>query len=102
MSHAPIDEVLWGKAEQAFRPGLVRHYKGGLYTAMALVAHHEKRYPMVLYVSHTYGGFNVRPAFGVDGDPDGFFDMISDDKGRVCRFRWLGGVPSDTPIKERL
>lgn len=52
-----------------FRPGLYRHYKqGNLYTALCLVTHHETRLPMVLYVSHVYGGFNVRPLYGWEAE----------------------------------
>jgi hypothetical protein len=85
-----------------FRPGLYRHYKGGLYTALALVTHHEKRMPMVLYVSHTYGGANVRPLIGWIGDPDGWNDFVTSEDGHnVRRFTLVGELPSDTPIAVR-
>lgn len=41
-------------------PGVYEHYKGGLYTVLAIVRHHEHREPMVLYVSHTTGNAQVR------------------------------------------
>lgn len=86
----------------AFRPGLYRHYKGGLYTALGLVTHHEKRAPMVLYVSHTYGGANVRPLIGWLGDADGWNDFVTPEDGHaVRRFTFVGELPSDTPIVER-
>jgi hypothetical protein len=53
------------ETQEAFRPGIYRHYKGGMYTALMLVKHHESRTPYVLYISHTYGGANVRPLFPV-------------------------------------
>jgi hypothetical protein len=55
-----------------FRPGLYQHYKGGLYTALMLVMHHETRQPMVLYISHSNASINVRPLNSVEGDPDGW------------------------------
>lgn len=102
-----------------FKPGLYRHYKGGLYTAICLVTHHETREPMVLYMSHTYGGLNVRPLHGYterpDGvrdygwkeDPDGWADVIDEaaDAGTlprlVPRFQFVGPLPSDTPVNLR-
>ena len=90
-----------------FSTGLYRHYKGGLYTAIALVTHHETRKPMVLYVSHTYGGMNVRPLHGWEGDPDGWADIIEGSPldperfpGRP-RFEYVGPLPSDTPVADR-
>lgn len=90
-------------AANEFRPGLYRHYKGGLYTAVGLVSHHETREPMVLYISHTYGGLSVRPLHGWRGDPDGFLDPIpmSVTQKMRTRFEWVGELPSDTPIVER-
>jgi len=92
-----------------FTTGLYRHYKGGLYTAIALVTHHETRKPMVLYVSHTYGGMNVRPLYGWRGDPDGWADLIDPslldpDQPRghtMPRFTYVGPLPSDTPVTKR-
>ncbi len=90
-----------------FKPGLYRHYKGGLYTAICLVTHHETRKPMVLYVSHTYGGMNVRPLHGWEGDLDGWEDVVDEaaDGGTlprlVPRFQFVGPLPSDTPVNLR-
>jgi hypothetical protein len=94
---------------EEFKPGLYRHYKGGLYTAICLVTHHETRKPMVLYVSHTYGGMNVRPLSGSHGDPDGWADtmdtaLLDTDLARgeiVQRFQYIGPLPSNIPIGER-
>lgn len=52
---------------RTFLPGIYRHYKGGLYRAIGLVAHHETREPWVLYVSLERGTMNVRPLAG-EGD----------------------------------
>jgi hypothetical protein len=83
---------------EAFRPGLYRHYKGGLYTALALVLHHESKLPMVVYVSHAYGAHRVRPLRGWPGDPDGWLDEVEVDGQRVPRFTFVSDVPTDTPI----
>lgn len=97
----------------AFKPGLYRHHKGGLYTAVCLVTHHETREPMVLYVSHQYGGMNVRPlngwaAAGDRGkceDTDAWNDLVHGayDTGDPPqrRFVFVGDLPSDTPIRDR-
>lgn len=97
-----------------FKPGLWRHYKGGLYTAIGLVTHHETRKPMVLYVSHTYGATNVRPLHGWTDehpfsggdpkDPDGWLDFVpmpEEPVLKVARFEFIGDLPSDTKITER-
>jgi hypothetical protein len=80
---------------------LYEHYKGGRYSVLGLVTHHDTRMPMVKYVSHTYGGENVRPVVGWPGDSDGWCDMVSTAGGKVPRFRYLGPLPSDIPLKER-
>jgi hypothetical protein len=109
-----------------FRPGLYRHYKGGLYTAICLVTHHETRKSMVLYVSHTYGGINVRPLVGWDDgrgqydagasgctDTDGWLDRVAIPESvssvagvhttrYVNRFEFIGELPSDIKINERV
>lgn len=82
-----------------FRPGLYRHYKGGLYSALFLVTHHETREPMVVYTSHTYGGLNVRPLTGWQGDWDGWSDWLPEHHQH--RFEFVGDLPSDVPISER-
>jgi hypothetical protein len=84
-----------------FKPGLYRHYKGGLYSALFLVTHHETREPMVVYVSHTYGGLNVRPLKPTKSDLDSWTDWVTTDEGVVPRFEFIGELPSDVPISER-
>lgn len=84
-----------------FKPGLYRHYKGGLYTAICIVTHHETRDPMVLYVSHTYGGLNVRPLHGMPGDEDAWSDKVEVDGVSTPRFEFVGDLPSDVTIGER-
>ena len=53
----------WGKPPDpsTFKPGLYRHYKGGLYYAVLLAEHHETREPCVVYASVEHGTMNVRP-----------------------------------------
>jgi hypothetical protein len=85
-----------------FKPGLYKHYKGGLYTAICLGTHHETRQPVVIYISHTYGGLNVRPLHGWLGDVDGWDDIIKiSDNEAVRRFQFVGDLPSDIPMGER-
>lgn len=94
----------------SIEPGLYRHQRsGGLYTVIGMATHHEKRLPMVKYVSHTYGGENVRPLYGWPGDPDGWLDMVEPDgtlakapsETMMLRFKFVGELPSDTKISER-
>ena len=54
-------------AFDTFRHGIYRHYKGGLYRSLSLVAHHDTREPWVLYVSLKQGSINIRPLWGPDG-----------------------------------
>jgi hypothetical protein len=83
-----------------FQPGEYVHYKGGRYTAICLVFHHETREPMVLYRSHTNGKLNVRPLRGWDRygenkpscthdcvDVDGWLDILVIESERVPRFK---------------
>lgn len=102
-----------------FKPGLYRHYKGGLYTAIGLVTHHGTREPMVLYVSLSRGGLNVRPLYPMEDDRDSWNDwvdgdgakhvmanpLVSDEKpnwpGIRRRFEFVGELPSDTPADQR-
>lgn len=74
--------------DKDFKLGLYRHYKGGYYTALGLVKHHEGS-PMVLYVCCKTGEQFVRPlrGWGKDyisthrSDPDGWLDLVEiDDK----------------------
>lgn len=85
-----------------FLPGLYEHYKGGLYVALHLVAHHDNRLPMVVYISLTYGSVNVRPLVGWPGDEDGFFDEMPIGNSTLThpRFRYIGPA-NDTPAKDR-
>jgi len=82
MTKNEIDGALW-----TFRLGIYRHYKGGLYRALSLVAHHETRQPWVLYVSLERGSVNIRPLQGHHGDRDGWEDHVRGEDGlRVPRF----------------
>jgi hypothetical protein len=96
------------RAAANFKPGLYRHYKGGLYTALFLVTHHETRLPMVLYISHTYGGANVRPLIGWQDDQDGWLDIITipnegaaGGESKCHRFALVGSLPSNKTIENR-
>lgn len=51
-----------------FKPGIYTHYKGGMYTALMLVRHHETRELLVLYVSHKTGNISVREYSAGDAD----------------------------------
>lgn len=98
--------------EMKLEPGLYRHYKGGLYTVQHLVTHHDTRLPMVVYVSHQYGGTCVRPLLGWGSfdegeatqeiDQDGWFNQVYDvDRAKwIPRFVFVGELPSDTRITE--
>lgn len=72
------------------RPGLYRHYKGPLYTALGIVEHHETHLPYVLYVSHTTGKVKIRPLKPVPGDLDGWDDWVEFEGKRVKRFTYIG------------
>ncbi len=87
------------QAIREFKPGLYIHKKGGLYTALCLVTHHETRRPMVLYTSLNYGSINVRPLIGWAGDEDGWVDV--DGYTGERRFTFLGEVPSDVSAADR-
>lgn len=86
--------------EESFQVGNYRHYKGGTYTALALVTHHETREPMVLYVSHTTGTLTVRPLnpmhiVSVGGheryiDPDAWNERVEHEGRMVRRFTYVG------------
>jgi hypothetical protein len=92
--------------EKDFTPGLYRHMKsGGLYTAMRLIRHGANRKPMVVFVSHRYGGESTRALYGWPGDEEAWLDMVKIEiKGvpvEVRRFAHIGALPSDTPIEDR-
>ncbi len=102
------DELEWAN----FKFGIYEHYRGGRYTALMIVQHHDTRRPMVVYVSHERGSINCRPLRGWSGplyaeddprrlqdpachDPDGWLDpvevpgvdgMVS----RQPRFKYIG------------
>jgi hypothetical protein len=94
-------------AARAFKPGLYKHQKtNSFYTAICLVTHHESRKPYVLYVSHTYGGMNIRPLVPVEGDPDAWTDLVRvGNSGGLAdmtpRFAFLGDLPSNETIEMR-
>lgn len=46
--------------DEEFKPGIYRHYKGGMYTALQIVKHHETGEKFVMYVSHTHGSVHIR------------------------------------------
>lgn len=97
-----LEEIALREEIAEFRPGLYKHYKGGLYSALGLIIHHETRRPMVKYVSHTYGGESVRPLIGWPRDPDGWNNWVDSGDGvQVRRFTFVGALPSDTPIEKR-
>jgi hypothetical protein len=74
-----------------FSLGLYRHYKGGFYTALGLVFHHESRQPMVRYICHETGTESVRSLYGHPGDPDGWKDRVEwEDGGMLPRFCYAG------------
>jgi hypothetical protein len=98
-----------------FKLGIYQHYKGGLYTALLIVQHHDTRRPMVVYVSHEKGSINCRPLRGWHGsptgghivedpechDPDGWLDEVElTEPGvgktgeRGPRFRYIGPARS--------
>lgn len=43
-----------------FKPGVYRHYKGGMYVALQLVRHHETQALYVVYISMSYGHVHLR------------------------------------------
>ena len=74
-----------------FSLGLYMHYKGGFYTALGLVFHHESRQPMVRYVCNQTGTESVRSLYGHPGDPDGWKDRVEWPTGEsLPRFCYMG------------
>jgi len=84
------------------KPGVYRHYKGGLYVVTGCAVHHETRTPMVIYVSLEHGSVNVRPVFGTPQDPDGFSDYVGKNAytDQVSRFLRVASA-TDQKLKDR-
>lgn len=96
------DELEWAN----FKLGIYEHYRGGRYTALMIVQHHDTRRPMVVYASHERGSINCRPLRGWTGaatvtgglwphDPDGWLDEVDvhdplKTGERVPRFKYIG------------
>ena len=80
---------------RSFRPGVYEHYKGGTYTALRLIPHHDQRFEMAMveYVSHTYGNIAYRewaqsPLWG--RPVDAWTDLVTyPDGSKGPRFRWM-------------
>jgi hypothetical protein len=64
------------------RPGVYRHYKGGLYVVIGTARHHETGREFVVYHAMEPHGdesvisWNVRPVTGQYGDEDGWNTQI--------------------------
>ncbi len=73
---------MWG-----LRPGVYRHYKGGLYRVLFLARHSETEEEMVVYQA-LYGekGYWVRPLAL-------FLAPVWVEGRAVPRFRWVGEEP---------
>jgi hypothetical protein len=74
-----------------FKPGVYRHYKGGLYHALFLARQNETITPnisVVVYISMTTGDIYTRPY----SDPrfDSWTDQVRLDHGWVTRFTYVG------------
>ena len=67
--------------KEEVRPGLYKHYRGGLYTVLFVAEHHETRAPQVVYVCHELHSLNVRPVRGTPDDPDGWLDEVNLNRG---------------------
>lgn len=76
------------RAVAEFKPGVYRHFKGGTYTALFLAAHHETRVPMVVYISHSDRGLNVRPLIRPAIEESSWTDYVALSSG-VPRFEFL-------------
>jgi hypothetical protein len=61
-------------AVPTFRPGIYRHYKGGLYRALHLVEHHETGQKLVVYVSMEKGSLHLREYD--DPNADSWTDLV--------------------------
>lgn len=70
-------------AAQTFRPGIYRHYKGGVYRATAVARHSEDpAQELVVYESLEKGGTWVRP-LGM------FLEDVAVGEYQGPRFTWL-------------
>lgn len=86
-----------------FKPGVYVHYKGGQYTALMLVRHHETRELSVVYLSHKYGTMSIREwaKAGVDSWSDHVnaagevVPMDAVTLSTVPRFRLVSPMPFD-------
>jgi hypothetical protein len=82
--------------ENDFKPGVYRHWKGGLYHALALgwaneVTPLEGRERVVIYLSMTTGEFNTRP---LNSDAkDAWNDLVHYDGSWLDRFHFVGPQP---------
>lgn len=75
----------------SFRPGLYRHYKGGLYIALFLCSHHETGETFVAYVSQEHLDSGVRLREWCSPGKDSWTDDVDGgDAGLVPRFAWVG------------
>ena len=77
-----------------FKLGVYEHYKGGRYTALMVVRHHDTGKPMVVYASHEKGTLNVRPLWGwwqpALRDAYGWLDKIDTTAYTGPRFKYIG------------
>jgi hypothetical protein len=96
--HGHRRQKMSSTAVDGFRPGVYRHYKGGMYRALMLVKHHDTRFDMVVYLSYDKHSINCRPLNGwamrgpnACTDPDGWNDVVRDEAGNmVRRFEYVG------------
>lgn len=80
--HDPLPPL--SAAAQAFRPGIYRHYKGGLYQALQVARHSEDpAQEFVVYTSLEQGGTWVRPLAM-------FLEEVTVGEYRGPRFAWVG------------
>lgn len=80
---------------ETFRPGIYRHYKGGLYRALFLARDHETQWPVVVYVplqvANAFCEFPSPPQIRnlVDG-PEAWLSWGRVDvTPSVARFEWV-------------
>lgn len=74
--------------EESIRPGLYRHYKGGMYRALFACRHHETGEAMVVYVSLTHGTVSVRELRSQG--KDSWTDEVEHEGSKVPRFEYVG------------